>query len=159
MLRAANGIDKRVSRAPQFAPNEREDSMLKIFACSCCLAPLALAGLALATPAMADAGSETVTAATHADLAAGASDLNGIHQHLHHTLNCLVGPDGKGFDAKELNPCAQSGKGAIPDTTDAAKKASLEAAAEKVRAGLAANDMKAAKADASAAGSMLKGGK
>ena len=58
-----------------------------------------------------------------------------------------------------MNPCAQSGKGAIPDTTDAAKKASLEAAAEKVRAGLAATDAKAAKADASAAGATLKSGK
>jgi hypothetical protein len=134
--------------------------MSKIFAHSCCLAPLAFAaGLALVTPALADAASETVTAATHAELAAGASDLNGVHTHLHHALNCLVGPSGQGFDAKELNPCAQSGKGAIPDTTEPAKKASLEAAAEKVRAGLAASDLKAAKADASAAGSMLRAGK
>jgi hypothetical protein len=134
--------------------------MSQTFACSCCFAPLTLtAALALTTPALADASSETVTAATHAELAAGASDLNGVHTHLHHVLNCLVGPAGQGFDAKELNPCAQSGKGAIPDTSDAAKKSSLEAAVEKVRAGLAANDMKTAKADASAAGSMLKGGK
>jgi len=132
--------------------------MFRIFVCSCSLAPLTLvAGLALATNALADAASETVTAATHAELAAGASDLNGVHTHLHHALNCLVGPGGQGFDAKELNPCAQSGNGAIPDTGDSAKKSSLEAAVEKVRAGLAANDMKAAKADASAAGSMLKG--
>src|SRR6476646_9621049 len=96
--------------------------MSKIFACSCTLAPLALvAGLA-ATSALADASSETVTAATHAGLAAGASDLAGVHTHLHHALNCLVGPGGNGFDAKEMNPCAQSGKGAIPDTTDATKK-------------------------------------
>ena len=134
--------------------------MSKISARSLRLAPLTLAaGLALATSAHADGSSETVTAATHADLAAGASDLNGVRTHLHHTLNCLVGPGGQGFDAKEMNPCAQSGKGAIPDTTDAAKKASLEAAAEKVRAGLAATDAKAAKADASAAGAMLKSGK
>jgi hypothetical protein len=132
--------------------------MSRIFARSRCFAPLTLiAGLALAAPAFADAASETVTAATHAELAAGASDLNGVHTHLHHALNCLVGPGGPGFDAKELNPCAQNGKGAIPDTSDAANKSSLEAAAEKVRAGLAASDIKAAKADASAAGSMLKG--
>jgi hypothetical protein len=134
--------------------------MSRIFARSRCIAPLTLiAGLALAAPAFADAVSETVTAANHAELAAGASDLNGVHTHLHHVLNCLVGPGGPGFDAKELNPCAQSGKGAIPDTSDAAKKAPLEAAAEKARAGLAANDMKSAKAAASAAGSILKGGK
>jgi hypothetical protein len=92
--------------------------MTKKFAPSCPLAPLTLAvGLALATPVLADASSETVTAATHAELAAGASDLNGVHMHLHHALNCLVGPGGRGFDPKELNPCAQSGKGAIPDTS------------------------------------------
>jgi hypothetical protein len=112
--------------------------------------------LVFATSVEADAGSETVTAATHAELAAGASDVNGVHSHLHHALNCLVGPGGKGFDAKEMNPCAQSGKGAIPDTADASKKASLEAAAEKTREGLAASDLKAARSAASATASMLK---
>lgn len=134
--------------------------MPKLFAPSRGFVPLAVAaGLALASPALADAASETVTAATHAELAAGAADLNGVHTHLHHALNCLVGPGGNGFDAKELNPCAQSGKGAIPDTTDPTKKASLEAAAEKARAGIAASDAKTAKADASSVASMLKGGK
>jgi hypothetical protein len=112
--------------------------------------------LVFSTAVQANAGSETVTAATHAELAAGASDVNGVHSHLHHALNCLVGPGGKGFDAKEMNPCAQSGKGAIPDTADASKKASLEAAAEKAREGLAASDLKAARSDASTTASMLK---
>ena len=115
-----------------------------------------IGAVALAPLALADASSEVVTAATHASLAAGASDLTGTHTHLHHTLNCLVGPGGNGFDAKELNPCAQNGKGAIPDTTDAAKKASLEKAADKARAGIAANDLKAAQADASSVAAMLK---
>jgi hypothetical protein len=117
------------------------------------------AGLVFAAPAIADASSETVTAATHAELAAGAGDLDGVHTHLHHMLNCLVGPGGNGFDAKELNPCAQSGHGAIPDTSDAAKKSSLEAAADKARAGLASNNVKEARGDASGAASLLKPGK
>jgi hypothetical protein len=117
------------------------------------------AGLMFVNPAIADANSETVTAATHAELAAEAGDLNGVHSHLHHTLNCLVGPGGNGFDAKELNPCAQSGHGAIPDTSDATKKASLEAAADKARAGLASNNVKEARGDASGAASLLKPGK
>jgi hypothetical protein len=129
--------------------------MTRISAAAACTFPLVLWG----NPALADASSETVTAATHADLAAGASDLNGVHTHLHHTLNCLVGPGGNGFDTKELNPCAQSGKGAIPDTPDAAKKKMLESAADKTRSGIAATDMDAAKRDASAAASMLKSGK
>jgi hypothetical protein len=117
------------------------------------------AGLVFAAPAVADGASETVTAATHAELAAGAGDLDGVHTHLHHMLNCLVGPGGNGFDAKELNPCAQSGHGAIPDTSDAAKKSSLEAAADKARAGLASNNVKEARGDASGAASLLKPGK
>ena len=112
--------------------------------------------VALAPLALADASSEVVTAATHASLAAGASDLAGTHTHLHHVLNCLVGPGGNGFDAKELNPCAQSGKGAIPDTADPTKKASLEKVADKARAGIAASHLKTAQGDASAVEMMLK---
>jgi hypothetical protein len=115
-----------------------------------------LVALAVAPAAWADASSETVTAATHASLAAGASDLNGVHTHLHHALNCLVGPNGSGFDAKELNPCAQNGNGAIPDMADAAKKKTLEAAAEKARSGIAAGDVKTARNDALELASMLK---
>jgi hypothetical protein len=43
------------------------------------------------------------------------------HARLHHTINCLVGPQEDGFDAKELNPCKDFGNGAIPDTEDATK--------------------------------------
>jgi hypothetical protein len=68
--------------------------------------------------------------------------------HLHHALNCVVGPAGEGFDAKQMNPCAQSGNGAIPDSTDAAKKAKLETAKTQLMQGIAATDMKAAQADA-----------
>jgi hypothetical protein len=104
----------------------------------------------------ADVKSEVVNAETHAGLAAQATDLDGVHTHLHHALNCLVGPNGAGFDAKQMNPCANSGNGAIPDTTDAAKKKSLEAAADKARSGIAATDLAAAKKDATATAAMLK---
>jgi hypothetical protein len=104
----------------------------------------------------ADAKGEIVTAATHAGYASQAANIDGVHMHLHHTLNCLVGPNGAGFDAKELNPCAHSGNGAIPDTTDAAKKAKLQAAADKAKAGIAATDIATAKKDATEVESMLK---
>ena len=112
--------------------------------------------LVFASGALADAASEVVTAGTHASLASGSADIAGVHTHLHHALNCLVGPKGNGFDAKELNPCAQNGNGAIPDTTDPTKKASLESAAAKARSGIAANDYKAAQKDAADVASMLK---
>jgi hypothetical protein len=104
----------------------------------------------------ADAAGEIVTAATHADLASKASDLAGTQTHLHHALNCLVGPAGQGFDPKNMNPCANSGTGAIPDTADPAKKASLEAAANLARSGIAATDKPTAQKDAVATASALK---
>ena len=73
---------------------------------------LAFAALLLPVAALADAHSEIVNAETHAGLAAKGTDLAAVHMHLHHTLNCLVGPSGAGFDAKEINPCANAGSGA-----------------------------------------------
>lgn len=120
---------------------------------------LALAGalsLVAAQAYAADVKGEVVNAETHAGLAAKAGALDGVHMHLHHTLNCLVGPSGTGFDAKQMNPCANSGNGAIPDTTDAAKKAKLEAAAAKASSGIAATDLAAAQKAASDTEAMLK---
>ena len=118
---------------------------------------VAAAGLALfapVSPARADAGQEVATAAEHAGYAAQSKDLKTAQAHLHHTINCLVGPKGKGFDSKELNPCKDLGNGAIPDTTDAGKKKGLQSALGKARAGLKAKDLAVAQkagADAEAA--------
>lgn len=117
--------------------------------------PLGLAIFPLQAMA-ADAGTEITTAATHADLASQAADVGMVHMHLHHTLNCLVGPAGTGFDAAEVNPCKNSGNGAIPDTTDATKKAALEKAADSARAGIADADLTGAKKTASDTAVMLK---
>jgi hypothetical protein len=92
---------------------------------------------------------------THAGLAAQAADINGVHMHMHHALNCLVGPQGDGFDAKQMNPCAQSGGGAIPDEMDAMKKTKLMAAKADLTKGIAENDIAAAKADATAASTAI----
>jgi len=119
---------------------------------------LAAAAAVLLIPAgaLADAHSEIVIADQHAGLAAGASDIATVHAHLHHALNCLVGSGGKGYDASQLNPCGNSGKGAIPDAADAAKKKALEAAAARAREGIASNDAAAAKKAASDVAGMLK---
>jgi hypothetical protein len=116
------------------------------------IACLAGASLFLATTAFAaDIGSEITNAQTHAGLAASAANLDGVHMHLHHALNCVVGPAGDGFDAKQMNPCAQSGSGALTDETDAAKKAKLMTAKGQLQKGIAETDLKAAQADATAA--------
>ena len=104
----------------------------------------------------ADVGAEIANAEMHAGLAAQGSDVATVHMHLHHTLNCLVGPNGSGFDAKELNPCQGDGDGAIPDETDAAKKKALEDVAAKAISGIAASDLTTAQHTAGDVASALK---
>jgi hypothetical protein len=102
-----------------------------------------------------DLGAEIANARMHAGLAAQGSSIAVVHTHLHHTINCLVGPKGTGFDAKEINPCQSDGAGAIPDETDAAKKKALQSADEEASAGLASNDLATAQKDASSVATML----
>jgi hypothetical protein len=118
---------------------------------------LGAAALLIALPAnAADLKGEIVNAQTHAGLAAQATTIDGVHMHLHHTLNCLVGPGGAGFDATQMNPCANSGNGVIADTTDAAKKKSFAAAATEAQAGIAQSDLSTAKKTAGDVATMLK---
>ena len=60
---------------------------------SCLWFAAAIATLPLRASA-ADVGAEITTAAQHAGLAAQSGDIAGVHTHLHHTVNCLVGPGG-----------------------------------------------------------------
>ena len=118
---------------------------------------LALAAMAfLPTAAVADGPQAIATAANHAGLAAAAGGIDMVHTHLHHVLNCLVGPGGDGFDAGPGNPCANAGGGAIPQTADAGMKAKLATAATQARGGIANADMAAAKKTASDVQAMLK---
>jgi hypothetical protein len=127
--------------------------MMRLF-----LGTIAAAGLLLvaAQASAASATAEVTKAGIHAGMAAQAANLKGVHMHLHHTLNCLVGPKGDGFDANEMNPCDGDGNGAIPDASDAAQKEKLEAAAAKARSGLAQTDLATAKQDAGETQAMLK---
>ena len=120
---------------------------------------IASAGLAFLAPhhsAAADAMEEVATAAEHAGLAAGSDQIEGVQTHLHHVVNCLVGPEGEGFDPDELNPCGELGNGAIPDTADAEKKQALEEALAEAMAGLEVDELEAAQAHASEAATMLE---
>src|SRR5258705_6101117 len=128
-----------------------------------CAALLSLGGfLAFSvtpTPASAqapDPAQEAATSGLHAGLAAQAANVEQVHMHLHHTVNCLVGPKGQGFDAKEANPCQKLGNGAIPDTSDSATKTKLTAALAKAQAGLKSDDLAVAKKAATEAQATLK---
>jgi hypothetical protein len=109
-----------------------------------------LAGLALA-PALglADGPQAIATAAQHAGMAAGTDDPALVRLHLHHVVNCLVGPDGEGYDEASRNPCMAAG-GAIPQTADAAAKEMLMKQAADARAAIANADVAAAKGAAAA---------
>lgn len=125
---------------------------------------LGVAGLAIAgligpgvSPAIAaDLAGEVKAAITHATFASKSTSLKMAHTHLHHTINCLVGPDGKGFDAEALNPCKDLGNGILPDTQDAQQKKAFEAALAKAEAGLASDKLDTATKDASEVASMLE---
>ena len=113
--------------------------------------------IALSSPALAgDYGKEVSTASDHAGYAATSTTIADAHAHLHHTINCLVGPKGVGFDASAMNPCQGQGDGAITDTTDAAKKQMLENAVTKAQAGLASDDLGTATMDSAAVQVILK---
>ncbi len=123
---------------------------------------LVAAGFVAATslPVLAeeDVGKEVSTAVTHAGFAASAKDMQTVQMHLHHTINCLVGPKGEGFDSGVANPCKDQGNGAIPDTKDAGKAAMLRQGLASVNKGLKETDMAAAQKDATEAQAMIKMG-
>jgi hypothetical protein len=119
------------------------------------VAGMGLSFLVVYPAAAADVKKEIATAEQHAGYAQQASELKMVHTHLHHTINCLVGPKGKTFDAKALNPCKDLGNGAIPDA-DAAMKKELQAPLDKARVGLKATELAAAQKDASEVEAMLK---
>ena len=116
------------------------------------IAVLAGASMLIAGSAFAASlSAEIANARTHANNAANAGTIDAAHMHMHHALNCLVGPKGEGYDSTQMNPCANAGDGAIPDQTDAAKKAKLESAKAALMKGLGENDLKAAQASATMA--------
>jgi hypothetical protein len=112
--------------------------------------------LAIALPMTAQAADsdsavskQVGTASAHAGMALGAGDLKLAHTHLHHVVNCLVGPSGKGFDAQEEDPCKGMGQGAIVDAKgDAASESRLHAALAQAEHGLKATTLDGAHADA-----------
>ena len=106
--------------------------------------------------AYADAKSEIATAAQHAGMAAAAPSLAQTRVHLHHVMNCLVGPRDADFDKTNMDPCAQQGKGAYPDESDPDIKVKLQNAMNAAADGIAATDEATAKKNAASAQTMLE---
>ena len=114
------------------------------------------AALTFPIAAYADAKSEIATAAQHAGLAAAAANLAQTHMHLHHAMNCLVGPRDADFDTTNMNPCAEQGKGAFPDESDPDVKVKLQNAMSAAADGIASNDEATAKKNAATVQAMLE---
>ncbi len=117
----------------------------------------AAAGAVPAQAADSDAAKKEIDAAAqHAQFSVRATDISGAQLHLHHTINCLVGARGAGFDDSAGNPCDGYGAGAILDVKEAAKKATLTKALEKANEGLKATDLAVVHDDAVAVEGLLK---
>jgi hypothetical protein len=110
-----------------------------VVASTCALAMVSVSAWA------ADGEEEIATAAQHAELAANGSEIGDVHSHLSHVVNCLVGPDGVGFNAGAGNPCKGMGAGAIADTADPDKRSALEDALTHALSGLGSQDIMTAK--------------
>jgi hypothetical protein len=110
------------------------------------LAFLSAAALA-ATPAFAagDAGKEIATAIQHSGYASQVKSTEQVHLHLHHVVNCLVGPEGKGFYPEAGDPCKGMGNGALNDLNGQPKvRAELEKALREADKGLRESGFKTA---------------
>lgn len=114
-------------------------------------------GLAFAAPGQVDASAEVGTAHAHALMAKTATTVAMAQTHLHHVINCLVGPDGAGFDAAAGNPCKDKGNGAIPDSSgNSALQGKLQGALADAQAGLKADSLSAVQDDAGKAAATLQ---
>jgi len=79
-----------------------------------------------------------------------------VHTHLHHAINCIVGPNGNGFDASVLNPCKGMGDGALSDAKKMEVVNALDVALKAAKSGLAADELTVAQAYAKDAATKLK---
>ncbi|TAN07952.1 MAG: hypothetical protein EPN36_00955 [Rhodanobacteraceae bacterium] len=114
-------------------------------------------GLSLAAFAQGGATNEVSTAHAHALMAQSATSLTTAHAHLHHVVNCLVGPKGAGFDAKAEDPCKGQGNGAIPDSaSNEALHSKLQTALGEAQAGLKSDSLASVHQDASKVAATLQ---
>lgn len=88
---------------------------------------------------------EIAAAATHAGLAAQGEDLSQVRMHLHHTMNCLVGPKGEGYSSKDMDPCSALGNGAVVDASTKSTVLGVNTAIMGTKKGLEAEDLAKAK--------------
>lgn len=106
----------------------------------------ALSLTAVAAPGHAN--KEIATAIIHANVASKVDSLSGVHLHLHHVLNCVLGPHSKQYSAaaEKLSAykCVGLGDGALPDSRDPAVRRDLQQVAKHADGGIQATQFNAA---------------
>jgi hypothetical protein len=122
---------------------------LPVAAAFAAAAPGASTGMGASAGGAANPDQEVATALQHAGMSAGSSKLEDVHMHLHHVINCLVGPSGDGYDSTAENPCKGQGTGAINDVDNKSKqRKKLDEAVKDANKGLKDNDLKKAQKEA-----------
>ncbi|WP_147305059.1 hypothetical protein [Alkalilimnicola ehrlichii] len=86
------------------------------------------------------------TALLHAEFAADGEKAPAIHYHLHHVINCLVGPRGDAFREEVGNPCEGQGRGLVHDLRGSAGRDEVDLALTAALHGLNAEQVEAARA-------------
>ncbi len=124
------------------------------------VAALALVGTWAFAQSAGNPDTEMKTAAAHAGYASKADALNGVHQHLHHVLNCVVGPQDKMFDTAAGHPCKDQGSGVLPDlkakSGEDGQYYEASLVAQIANQGIASNNLQQAKAAARVASLILE---
>lgn len=89
---------------------------------------------------------EIDTAVEHANKAAASKDITGVQENLRHVINCLVGPNGAGYDNSMDDPCKRLGNGALNDVpADSDEHRLLTQAFNEAKNGLAQHDVDSAR--------------
>lgn len=87
-----------------------------------------------ALAATGNANREIATAIIHANVASKVDSIDGVHLHLHHVLNCVLGPHSSQYSAaaEKLSAykCVGLGNGALPDSRDPAVRSDLRQVAK-----------------------------
>jgi hypothetical protein len=94
---------------------------------------LSLSGM---TFAAANGSKEVQTAIEHAGFASNAKTTDQVHLHLHHVINCLVGPKGEDYYAAAGDPCKGEGGGALNDVRNPAQQKYLQQALALAKTGV-----------------------
>jgi hypothetical protein len=117
---------------------------------------LLLLSLSSTALAAANGSKEVQTAIEHAGFASKSKTTNEVHLHLHHVINCLVGPKGEGYDIAAGDPCKGEGGGALNDLKDMPQQKYLQQALNLAKTGVNISHRAPARNVATAVDDLLK---